>query len=167
VGALKAFSSALTGLQKQVEDTVRVREAQLWKDALDVYAIASRSRGDAEVKSAVDQMRAAMATGPRFPRAVRTTLPKPKHIVIPPAQPTITFGPDSSGAGTSTQAQAQQPVSTGSGVVAGASNGGGGSGGSNGNGSGISAPTSGTSTGLNGSGSTSSANGASPVSGGA
>jgi len=84
--AYMAFASVLGGVNTQVQDTGRQLQTQMYKMALDVYAIAERSTSnDGEVQGVVTQVKTAMKTGPRDPKKKVTSLPKPVSVKYPSA----------------------------------------------------------------------------------
>lgn len=78
-----AFHSVVSGIADQVEDTMRVMQAQIYKSGLGIYGIALHNTSDPVVKDAVAKMKTAMATGPRVPRYSRTAAPKTKLVRVP------------------------------------------------------------------------------------
>jgi hypothetical protein len=78
VAALQQLALITSGLARQVEDTIRQLERDLYKTMLCIYQVAERSGGDPVALTFAVEAKKALALGPRSPRKVVRSVARPE-----------------------------------------------------------------------------------------
>jgi len=81
VSSLEALLSSMAAARTSIADTVKQKEAEVWKAMLVVYGVISAQAGkDPEAAQLVSEMASAMSTGSRAQKSVKSVLAKPTPV---------------------------------------------------------------------------------------